>query len=170
MPSATTQLTRISSPPTCLLRNALLALTLVAIPVGAAAKNKDNGRTTCATTYSVIQQDGEGNVQQGISQAKNLKWTDKDLWKRYPDVCYVAPNPSVKTVFVITATDYERFTLTVETIGSGGKLVIQRTFQQDSVYRAMYSVPLTGRAHHPAKDLIAEAVKWIHEGGLNDMQ
>jgi hypothetical protein len=170
MPSAPTRLIWISPLRTCLLRNALLALTLLAIPLAAAAKNKGNGRTTCATTYSVIQQDEEGNVQQGISHAKNLKWTDKDLWKRYPDVCYVAPSPSVKTVFVITATDYERFTLTVETIGSSGKLVIQRTFQQDSVYRAMYSLPLASRTHHPAKDLIAEAVKWIHEGGLNDAQ
>ena len=170
MPAAHTRLTLISPAPTCLVRHALLALTLLAIPPVATAKNKDNGRTTCATTYSVIQQDEEGNVQQGISQAKNLKWTDKDLWKRYPDVCYVAPNPSVKTVFVITATDYERFTLTVETIGSSGKLVIQRTFQQDSVYRAIYNVPLASRSHHPAKDLIAEAVKWIHEGGLDDMQ
>jgi hypothetical protein len=31
-----------------------------------------------------------------------LKWADKDLEKKYPDVCYTAPDPSVKTVFVIT--------------------------------------------------------------------
>jgi hypothetical protein len=75
---------------------------LLAIPVGAAAKNKDNGRPPCATTYSVIQEDTLGNVQQGISKSKDLKWADKDLEKKYPDVCYAAPNPSVKTVFVIT--------------------------------------------------------------------
>jgi hypothetical protein len=39
---------------------------------------------------------------QGISKAKDLKWADKDLEKKYPDVCYAAPDPSVKTVFVIT--------------------------------------------------------------------
>jgi len=75
---------------------------LLAIPVGAAAKNKDNGRPPCATTYSVIQEDTLGNVQQGISKSKDLKWADKDLEKKYPDVCYAAPDPSVKTVFVIT--------------------------------------------------------------------
>ena len=83
-------------------RNKLLILMLLAIPVGAAAKNKDNGRPPCATTYSVIQEDKLGNVQQGISKSKDLKWADKDLEKKYPDVCYAAPDPSVKTVFVIT--------------------------------------------------------------------
>jgi hypothetical protein len=82
--------------------NKLLILMLLAIPVGAAAKNKDNGRPPCATTYSVIQEDTLGNVQQGISKSKDLKWADKDLEKKYPDVCYAAPDPSVKTVFVIT--------------------------------------------------------------------
>jgi len=83
-------------------RNKLLILILLAIPVGATAKNKDNGRPPCATTYSVIQEDKLGNVQQGISKSKDLKWADKDLEKKYPDVCYAAPDPSVKTVFVIT--------------------------------------------------------------------
>ena len=83
-------------------RNKLLILMLLTILVGAAAKNKDNGRPPCATTYSVIQEDKLGNVQQGISKSKDLKWADKDLEKKYPDVCYAAPDPSVKTVFVIT--------------------------------------------------------------------
>ncbi|MFZ3279368.1 MAG: hypothetical protein WA182_20915 [Candidatus Sulfotelmatobacter sp.] len=83
-------------------RNKLLILMLLVIPAGAAAKNKDNGRPPCATTYSVIQEDKLGNVQQGISKSKDLKWADKDLEKKYPDVCYAAPDPSVKTVFVIT--------------------------------------------------------------------
>ena len=82
--------------------NRVLILMLLAIPVGVAAKNKDNGRLPCATTYSVIQEDTLGNVRQGISKAKDLKWADKDLEKKYPDVCYAAPDPSVKTVFVIT--------------------------------------------------------------------
>src|SRR5713226_7114709 len=80
-------------------RNELLILMLLEISVGAAAKNKDNGRPLCATTYSVIQEDKLGNVQQGISKSKDLKWADKDLGKKYPDVCYAAPDPSVKTVF-----------------------------------------------------------------------
>jgi hypothetical protein len=83
-------------------RNKLLILMLLAIPVGGAAKNNDNGRPPCATTYSVIQEDKLGNVQQGISKSKDLKWANKDLEKKYPDVCYAAPDPSIKTVFVIT--------------------------------------------------------------------
>lgn len=83
-------------------RNKLLILMLLAIPLGAAAKKKDNGRPPCAMSYSVIQEDKLGNVQQGISKPKDLKWVDKDLEKKYPDVCYVAPDPTVKTVFVIT--------------------------------------------------------------------
>jgi hypothetical protein len=81
----------------------LIAVTaLLLIPVVTTAKKKDNGRPPCVTTYSVIQEDTLGNVRQGISKAKDLKWADKDLEKKYPDVCYVAPDPSVKTVFVIT--------------------------------------------------------------------
>lgn len=86
-------------------RNKLLILMLLTIPVGAAAKKeRDNGRPPCATTYSVIEEDKLGNVEQGISNPKNLKWANKDLEKKYPDVCYAAPDPSVKTVFVITVT------------------------------------------------------------------
>jgi hypothetical protein len=83
-------------------RNRFLILVLLGITVVVVAKSKDNGRPPCATTYSVIEEDKLGNVQQGISNPKNLKWADKNLQKKYPDVCYVAPAPSVKTVFVIT--------------------------------------------------------------------
>lgn len=74
----------------------------------AVAKNKDNGRPPCATTYSIVQEDTLGNVQQGISNSKNLKWADKDLEKKYPAVCYIAPDPSVKTAFVITDVSWNK--------------------------------------------------------------
>lgn len=79
----------------------LLAALLILSP---AAFAKDNGRGPCATVYSVISQDALGNVQQGLSNSKSLKWADKDLEKKYPDVCYAAPDQSVKTVLVITVT------------------------------------------------------------------
>jgi hypothetical protein len=60
--------------------------------------------TSCATIYSVVQQDQLGNIQQGLANAKNLKWADKEPEKKYPDVCYAAPDQSVKTVFFITVT------------------------------------------------------------------
>ncbi len=84
----------------------LIAFLLAAnLTVVSSAKTKDNGRPRCATTYSVTQQDSLGNVQQGLSNPKSVKWADKDLEKKYPDVCYATPDdPSVKTVFVITVT------------------------------------------------------------------
>ncbi|HSS98636.1 MAG TPA: hypothetical protein VLK33_16490 [Terriglobales bacterium] len=84
--------------------NKFLIPILLIVSTGAFAKDKDNGRPHCATIYSVISQDTLGNVKQGISNSKNLKWADKDLQKKYPDVCYVAPDPTVKAVFVITVT------------------------------------------------------------------
>jgi hypothetical protein len=53
--------------------NRVLILMLLAIPVGVAAKNKDNGRLPCATTFSVIQEDTLGNVQSGDFQGKRLE-------------------------------------------------------------------------------------------------
>jgi hypothetical protein len=85
-------------------RTQFLILLLLAVPVGAAAKKEDNGRPPCATTYSITQEDNLGNVQQGFTKPKNEKWADKDLVKKYPDVCYASSNPTVKTVFVITVT------------------------------------------------------------------
>jgi hypothetical protein len=82
--------------------NRLLILIFLVASTGALAKSKDNGRPPCATTYSVVQQDTLGNVQQGLTNPKNLKWVDGDLEKKYPDVCYVAPDRSAKTLFVIT--------------------------------------------------------------------
>jgi hypothetical protein len=118
-------------------RNKLLILMLLAIPVGAAAKNKDNGRPPCATTYAVIQEDKLGNVQQGISKSKDLKWADKDLEKKYPDVCYAAPDPSVKTVFVITVApatyNGTRFVTTTDTTPTSGT-VTDTSGQQVGTY------------------------------------
>jgi hypothetical protein len=189
---------------------------LLALVSGAFGKNKDNGRPPCATTYSVVQQDSLGNVQQGLAKPKNIEWADKDLEKKYPDVCYSAPARSVKTVFVITVTtatyhgtrvetntqttptsgtvsdsegntatyegtqtstsstavpysfDYGVYSLTVETFGTDGKPVARHRFQQKGIYHTMYGVPLGGRGHHPTRALIEDAVKWIHEGGLED--
>ncbi|HEU5336584.1 MAG TPA: hypothetical protein VFU27_11500, partial [Terriglobales bacterium] len=67
-------------------------------------KDAANKTSRCATVYSVILQDTLGNIQQGISKPKNVKWATKDLEKKYPDVCYAPPGPSVKTVFFLTAT------------------------------------------------------------------
>jgi len=80
----------------------LMSILILLVAIVVAAKDKGNGRPPCATTYSVIQEDKLGNVRQGLANPKNQKWATKDLEKKYPDVCYAAPDPSVKTVFVIT--------------------------------------------------------------------
>jgi hypothetical protein len=64
--------------------------------------------------------------------------------------------------------DYGKFMLTVETMGNDGHFVVRRRFQQDGLYHTMYGIPLGGRGHHPVKALIEDAVKWIHDGGLED--
>jgi hypothetical protein len=56
----------------------------------------------CVITYSIIRTDTLGNVNEGVS-GKTLKWLTKDLEKKYPGVCYTAPDPSVTTVLVIMA-------------------------------------------------------------------
>jgi hypothetical protein len=82
-------------------RNRLLMLISILLVATVASAKNNNGRPRCETTYSVVQEDKLGNVQQGLSNPKNLKWATKDLEKKYPDVCYAAPDPSVKTVFLL---------------------------------------------------------------------
>ena len=57
----------------------------------------------CVITYSIIEKDTLGNVNQGAS-AKNQRWLTESLEKKYPGVCYAAPDPSIKIVLVITIT------------------------------------------------------------------
>lgn len=58
--------------------------------------------------------------------------------------------------------------LTVQTMGDDGQPIVRHRFQQDGIYRTMYGIPLGERGHHPGKALIEDAVKWIHNGGLDD--
>jgi hypothetical protein len=53
----------------------------------------------CANRFSIIEQDTLGNTIQGV-KGKQASWIT-DLEKKYPDVCYAAPDPSITTVFVI---------------------------------------------------------------------
>ncbi len=90
--------------------NKALAVVLIMTSVCAAAKEKNNQRAPCATTYSVVTVDSLGNTDAKLSDTKILKWASKDLEKKYPDVCYedyrdptTDPNP-IKTFLVITVT------------------------------------------------------------------
>jgi hypothetical protein len=62
---------------------ALLCAILLLVST-AAAKTNDNGRPPCATVYSIVQEDTLGDVQQGFSQEKTLKWVNGDLKEEVP--------------------------------------------------------------------------------------
>lgn len=80
----------------------LCALALSLCCVSAFAKSKvSNQRPRCATVYSVVSRDSLGNFNQGASK-KELKEIRGKLSKKYPDVCYAPPDPSVKIVFFIS--------------------------------------------------------------------
>jgi hypothetical protein len=57
----------------------------------------------CQTEFTVVKQDSLKNVTQGLSQ-KGAEWFEKNIQKKYPDVCYVAPGPNVHLVFFISVT------------------------------------------------------------------
>ena len=62
---------------------------------------KTSARQPCVITYSIVERDTLGNVNQGES-GKTLKWLTDDLERKYPGVCYASPSQSVRTVFLIT--------------------------------------------------------------------
>jgi hypothetical protein len=58
---------------------------------------------TCRTQFTVVQEDYLKNITQGLSK-KQVKWFEKKIEKKYPDVCYVAPARDVPLVFFIVDT------------------------------------------------------------------
>src|SRR6185437_5163554 len=77
-----------------------LCLLVAVLPLPTAGWAKKKPTQACTIPFSIIEQDSLGNIQQGVNP-KTLKWLTKDLQKKYPDVCYRPPDPSVKTVLVI---------------------------------------------------------------------
>jgi hypothetical protein len=81
---------------------ALLPLFVAAASIpGLAAKHEHQ---PCIINYSILEKDTLGNVNQGVSKPKNLKWLTENLEDKYPGVCYVPPDPSVKVVLVVIVT------------------------------------------------------------------
>jgi len=62
--------------------------------------------------------------------------------------------------------DYQDLILSVETTGTDGTWEVRHNFAHNTLGRAFYGVKVTNR--HPDQELIEQAVKWIHDGGLND--
>jgi len=120
----------------------------------------------CKLNFSVVWTDQLNNTRQGLS-ADDLKWFQKKMAKKYPDVCYSDPSPSVPLVFfisqapgtrVIDGTEYPRptFYLSLET-RDGDKFVVIHNFSERDC-------PIC----HPQHGVIEDAVKWIHDGGMTD--
>jgi hypothetical protein len=63
---------------------------------------------------------------------------------------------------------YGIYTLTVETGEGPDKWKVRHRFQQRGLYNTLAGIPLGGKGHHPSRTVIEAAMKWIHEGGLNN--
>lgn len=185
---------------------------------------------TCKVLYSMIEEDTLHNVNQGLlasglKEKDGLKWLEK-MYKKYPDVCYVAPNSGESIVFVIietpavyhgtrvetstttkntptsgtitdttpgsdtygqqvgtyegtqtttstssTAVPYEVqygvFTLTIVRKKRDGHFEPVRRFKVDGLYHWAYGISW-GKGKHPVVNVMEDAIKWIHDGGLNN--
>ena len=76
---------------------------LCALPAAAHKKKTPADRSLCKANFSVVQEDALKNITQGLSK-KDAKWFEKDIQKKYPDVCYVPAAPDVPLVFFLTVT------------------------------------------------------------------
>lgn len=79
-----------------MIKGLLFALMLLAV-------GPNSSSQTCRVSFSVVKQDTLKNVTQGLS-SNDEKWFQKKLAKKYRDVCYAAPSPSVPFVFLIIVT------------------------------------------------------------------
>ena len=70
------------------------------------------------------------------------------------------------TSTVPEAVDYDKLILSIEKIGPDKKVIALHNFAGKTLHPTMYGL-CTGNCH-PAHKLIESAMKWIHEGGLND--
>lgn len=180
---------------------------------------------SCKVLYSMVTEDSLHNINQGLlasgfKQKDGLKWLEK-MYKKYPDVCYVAPNTRESIVFFIIATpavyhgtqvrtqsnetesttngtvrdddgnsaslhattsgttqssvavpyevNYSKFTLTVERRADNATFEPLRRFGVDGLYNTAYGFSW-GKGKHPIQNVMEDAIKWIHEGGLSNAQ
>ncbi|MGA3294972.1 MAG: hypothetical protein ABSE45_13435 [Candidatus Acidiferrales bacterium] len=196
------------------MRKSLLTCLLCLVPV-AQGQTAPDVPASCKVLYSMIEEDTLHNVNQGLiasgfKEKDGLKWLEK-MYKKYPDVCYVAPNSSESVVFVIIATpavyhgtrvensshavtnssgqaetddegntiqttssvavpyevNYSSFTLTIERKTADGHFEPVRRFKVDGLYHWAYGMSW-GKGKHPVANVMEDAIKWIHEGGLNN--
>jgi len=121
---------------------------------------------TCKVSFSVVWKDQLNNTRQGLS-ASDLIWFQKKMAKKYPDVCYLEPSAPLHLVFsisevpgtkMIDGTEYSRPTFQLS-LGrrEGDKFVALHSFSERDC-------PIC----HPQHDVMEDALKWIHSGGITD--
>lgn len=71
------------------------------------------------------------------------------------------------SVAVPYETPYNILTLTVERKKTDGHFEPLRRFQMNSLHPVVYGISF-GKGKHPIANVMEEAIKWIHEGGLNN--
>jgi hypothetical protein len=207
------------------MRNLTILVGMLVVAIVAVAQNTPEqtssaelkAPTSCKVFYSVLEEDALHNVNQGLlevafhnKQKNGLKWLVQ-MYRKYPDICYVAPNTDESVEFVIIASpavyhgtrvedsshtvtnssgqaqtddygnpiqttssvavpyevNYNVFTLTVERKKTDGHFEPLRRFQIPGLYRTVYFIPF-GKGRHPLTNVIEDAIKWIHGGGLNN--
>lgn len=74
---------------------------------------------------------------------------------------------TTSSVAVPYETNYNVLTLTVEKKKADGKYEPLRRFQMSSLHPVVYGISF-GKGKHPIANVMEEAIKWIHEGGLNN--
>lgn len=57
----------------------------------------------CQYNFTVVREDALHNVTEGLSKNQR-KWFEKKIQEKYPDVCYEAPDSTIRIVFFITDT------------------------------------------------------------------
>jgi len=79
---------------------------------------------------------------------------------------------TTSSVAVPYETNYNVLTLTVEKEKADGKYEVLRRFQMSSLHPvfSVAGIPCAsfGKGKHPIANVMKEAIKWIHEGGLNN--
>lgn len=100
------------------LREIAVCLLAAMTPMAWARDANPSVPSSCRVLYSMVEQDALHNLNQGlpasgIKDKNGQKWLEK-MYKRYPDVCYVAPNRGASIVFFIAATPAVYHGTTVE--------------------------------------------------------
>lgn len=83
------------------------------------------------------------------------------------DVNATSTGTTESSVAVPYDVNYNSYTLTVERKTADGKFEALRRFQVEGLYHYAYGFSW-GKGKHPIANAMEDAIKWIHDGGLNN--